>query len=389
MSEPSLYFYLPPGILKTDQLIGIFFNQGNEKFKKAEVKAGNVQIVLNNPTIVKDLWYWSTSDSQNTLTASSSTMEIKINNKSFKVNLDNLTIVSQTDDKLVKNELGPILLFKFKAGIFARKEDFEGGTVSIEKVTVLHNQKRVAYETACSKTLEVQQKFDELCKNGFQTLYDKYFEFDETRKMQRIDAYRAMEAEHMNMPVSKYLNPVTDEDMQKNLATQEARKQIQTFEPVSNDEDLEFLTKYPTKPNDVSPSTEEIQMFLKEIIPIFPVDVLNRTFCGIKETDPDLYTQRIFLFNVCHFLALYSVITGITFDYRMSVVEGSWRIEDRITGNEIKKETMTKANVFDNPYREAIVSSLKKAANDLKCKSSDNIVATIAEIQKYNPASSV
>jgi hypothetical protein len=109
-----------------------------------------------------------------------------------------------------------------------------------------------------------------------------------------------------------------------------------------------------------SPGTAEIRMCLEELELIFPLDVDRKLFCGISEDDPDIEAQKVFLFNVIHLLTLISEFTGMIYDVRITMADGWYRLEDRLTGMEIKRDTITSKTLMANPYRASVLACLKK-----------------------------
>ena len=121
-----------------------------------------------------------------------------------------------------------------------------------------------------------------------------------------------------------------------------------------------------------SPSQYEIRMFLSELPLIFPINVEKRTFCNIFADDPDPQCNKMLIFNTIHFLSLFSEFTGIIYQYRIEMGEGGWyKLEDRITGIEVKKEVNTK-NTILSPLRTAIMNCLKKIVFEFNLKAKDN-----------------
>lgn len=121
-----------------------------------------------------------------------------------------------------------------------------------------------------------------------------------------------------------------------------------------------------------SPSQDEIKMFLSELPLIFPIDVEKRLFCNISIDDPDIQASKMLLFNVIHFLSLFAEFTGIIYHYRIGMAEGGWyKLEDRITGVEVKRE-ITSKNVMMSPLRVAVMNCLKKIVFEFNLKTRDH-----------------
>ena len=382
MSDSTNYFfYLPPGILKTDQVLDMYYNQNLESFHSIQIIINDHSFPLNQPNLVKEILHWDASDYPDLFSNSSASLSVQIDQQPpINFNFDELTFVSQTEEKLSKDKLPHIILFRFKAGIFARKADYQSGTISIDKVNVLHNQKRLLYEQAIQKNADMNKHYETLCNENFLDLYQRFKAFDETRRNERIRIFNENQKKTENLSVSPFLDQSADDQFLPPPSSSNLQKNYR--EPFVI-EQLEESVTYPQKPYDRSPTAEEVGTFLKELGILFPVDQEERTFCGIKENDPDLQAQKMLCFNLCHYLVLYGAITGVTYDYRFSMCDGTWKIEERTTGNEIKKELMNKSAVFDNPYREAIFSCLKKLAEDLRLPKFDTLIATIEALNTY------
>ena len=375
---------MPPGVLKTNNILDIYYNQTVSEFKSISISINEKSFTLNPPNIQKEMLHWNACDYTEFFSNSSSEFSVQINeNNPILVNLDKLTFICQTEDKLSKDALPHILLFKFKAGIFAREEDYQTNSISIEKVNVLHNSKRIAFEQAMKQRNETNEKFESLRSKQFNELYEKFKFFDETRRNERIKLFNENVKKRENLPVSPFLNqsssPISTQ--QSRQSNEQSGKDI--VEPFIFDQNLETSVSFPLKPTDMSPTQNEVAIFLKELEPLFPIDLTKQTFCGIKENDTDLNAQKMLCFNLCHYLVLFGLISGETYDYRFSISDGYWMIEDRLTGNEIKRELMTKTNLFDNPYREAILSCFRKLSDDFNLPKFDSIVSTIKALNNY------
>ena len=386
MSQTTNYFfYLPPGVLKTNQLLDIYYNQTLSEFKNILIKINeNESFALNPPNIQKEMLHWNACDYPQFYEKSESIFTMQIDeNQPFIVNLDKLTFVSQSEEKLLKDSLPNIVLFRFKAGIFAREEDYQTNSISLEKVNVLHNSKRIAFEQAIKEKKERDDKFESLRTQQFNDLYEKFKFFDETRRNERIKLFNENQKKHVGYPVSPFLNQSTDpiSFQQNQQINDQTTKDI--VEPVIFEQNLETNVSFPLKPTDKSPTDKEVALFLKELVPLFPIDEQAQTFCGIKQNDPDLNAQKMLCFNLCHYLVLFAVISGQTYDYRFSISDGYWKIEDRITGSEIKRDLMTKANLFDNPYRDAIFSCLRKLCDDFNIPKCESLIAMIQSLNNY------
>lgn len=134
-----------------------------------------------------------------------------------------------------------------------------------------------------------------------------------------------------------------------------------------------------------SPSQDEIRMFLSELPIIFPIDVEKRTFCNISADDPDIQSNKMLLFNTIHFLALFAEFTGIIYQYRIGMADGGWyKLEDRITGVEVKRE-ITSKNVMLSPLKTAVINCLKKIVYEfnLKVKDTDDMISLLDAVLNF------
>ena len=132
------------------------------------------------------------------------------------------------------------------------------------------------------------------------------------------------------------------------------------------------------------PSSHEIKVLLQELCLIFPLDLENKTFCGVSFNDQDVRANKTILFNVVHFLTIFSEFTGIVYDYQISVADGMYKLEDRNTRIEAKRDINSK-NLNSGPYFEAIMKCLQKIMNEfhLKPKSDDMIDLLFEALQLY------
>lgn len=378
MSENSYFFYLPPGILKVEQIQRILFNPVQDfHFTGGSVEVNGEINKLNEPTIAKDLWHWNVYEYPVLSTTNSSKLSIEIQGlQKFDFDLDQLTLVAQTEEKIDRVALKNAIIFEFKSGYFVPKESFSK-KIAIDKVNVLHYQKRMAYETACEQNHINTQRFDELCHEGFDNFFEQFMQFDQKRSENRIQAYQEKMKSQQDFPVSPFLNPDAPypEDKTKAMPKQNEYPFILTECPANTQ------TSLPEQ--NLSPTTEEVKQFLIDMEPLFPADDDKLTFCGIRIDDPDMQAQRMFCFNLGHFLVLFGAFTGVTFDYRITMCEGMWKLEDRFTGAEVKKDTMNKSNPLDNPYRNALISCLNKLADELQVSKTGSIVKIIHNLEQY------
>ncbi|EAX97173.1 hypothetical protein TVAG_116910 [Trichomonas vaginalis G3] len=378
MSEQSYFFYLPPGILKVEQIQTLLFNPNPDiQFTGGTIEVNGVSNQLKEPTTSRGLWFWRVYDYPMLSTLNCSKLSIDLNGyQKFEYDLDELTFISQTEEKIRKENLSNSFIFEFKAGFFVKNGDATKKTISIDKLNILHYQKRMAYEKACEQNQTNTQRFEALCSEGFNEFFDQFTQFNEKRSRNRIITYEKKVKELEDYPVSPFLDPdakINDEVREKKAESTEKC----------------LLDNVPPKPDfvpnniDFTPSQADIKQFLADLNPLFQLEEDKQLFCNIKIDDPDIQSQKMFCFNLGHFLVLFSAFTGISFDYRISMFEGAWKIEDRFTGLEIKKDTITKANPIDNPYRNALISCLIKLCTELKIPKSSSVAKMIGDLQKY------
>jgi hypothetical protein len=216
----------------------------------------------------------------------------------------------------------------------------------------------------------------------FSDLYDAYQSNDTQRRASSADHYRRFQATVKDCPKQPeaYLNsqrsgPTTGHnslDLQPPASPSGSNPTFLSPEPVNPKPPPKPLK--PLTPRDQSvfprlengwnsPSTADICACLEELCLIFFWDVDKRTFCGIAEDDPDVEMQKVFLLNVIHFLTLFSEFTGALYDVRISMADGFYKLEDRVTGVEIKQDTIVRT-IPTSPYRAAVFGCLAKIAAD-------------------------
>ncbi|KAK8893741.1 hypothetical protein M9Y10_022170 [Tritrichomonas musculus] len=167
------------------------------------------------------------------------------------------------------------------------------------------------------------------------------------------------------------------------LQKQENQDNDQTTTNLPNQDKQHFFPESRQGPR--SPSQAEIKMFLSELPLIFPIDIEKRMFCNICADDNDVTSSKMLLFNVIHFLTLFAEFTGFIYHYRITMADGGWyKLEDRLTGIEVKREITTK-NVLTSPIRNAVVNCLKKIVYEfnLKTKDNDDIISLLDAVLNF------
>lgn len=131
----------------------------------------------------------------------------------------------------------------------------------------------------------------------------------------------------------------------------------------------------------LTPCNSEIKQVLIGLRDLFPLDVSKRTFCGICVDDTILISSKMLLFNILHFLTLFSEFTGVMYEYKITVGDSGWyNLIDRFNGQLVKRNINSR-NMFNNPYRLAVINCLKKIIQDFKLEpASFDIIALLDAI---------
>jgi len=378
-SEGTYFFYLPKGTFKARDIMSIL-GFCCDFPKKIVLEIENERFEMESDENGKELHFWNMRKYLPGKFSLNSIFTIEIESSDPIVfDLDEIVYVCQNEDKIDPIYAKNLLLFKFKAGYFARKQDYMNKPVSIEKPVFLPNSKKVSYENTCLQNKQLQSTFEDVYNNKFKTLFEQFQEFEKELIIQRRNSYKEYQKNTETTPLIH-----SNTQIERKLESKQM-PQIERIEPIEIESaPVQSVYTFPEKENSKTPSLQEIKQFLMDLNSLFPLDVQSKCFCDIWEEDPDISNQRVFLFNVIHFLIMFSCFTGIKYDYRITMSEGVWKFDDRITGIEVKRDTMNKSNVFDNPYRKAIYSCIKKCINELhlSCKGND-IVSMISSLQDY------
>ncbi|OHT12775.1 hypothetical protein TRFO_17228 [Tritrichomonas foetus] len=190
---------------------------------------------------------------------------------------------------------------------------------------------------------------------------------NENLQHSKIEYKNENDHERENYPSQSH-RPIYSSKIQRRMTSGAAdlRKRFGRVLPVNNARKTpEFFPPDRTGPR--APSKAEIKMFLEELTLIFPINLHAKTFCGVSVEENDSNCAKMLMFNIVHFLTLFSEFTGIVYDYRISIVDGWYKLEERLTGNEIKRDINSK-NIQSNPYREAVISCLQKILYEFQLK---------------------
>ena len=411
MSSQAYFFFLPPGCLTSFELLSIHVVSA-EEHTLAVRHDGNVYEV-EKAQRRGDETVWSVNDFSEFADLRASSFEVVLDGEVFHVSFDSLVLVS-VDEALSQSEAPrDVLLFRFVAGYFARACDFRMGKLVVNGVRVLRASRREAFQKAVVQCHQGIEQSDEAFDSKFSSVYERVRERDEERRrmaVERFEAYESSVAASPKMSTSYCAEvvladegkgslvpqlgftgnetPIRDTGRRTSLRTprMNSTKAVpanlaRSRSPVEMEPEPESM--FPLERSGWrAPSSAEIRVCLEELAQLFPIDEARKKFCNIKEDDQDLNAQKMFLFDVVHFMTLVAQFTGIVFDYRIKLVEGCYRFEERLTGNEVKRDLNGK-NIQTSPYRAAVFACLKKIVREFKLSvSSQTMVGHISAIMK-------
>jgi hypothetical protein len=251
--------------------------------------------------------------------------------------------------------------------------------------------KRESFRKACATYQEHMRAFNTAFESKWASHHDAFQKSESARRSLSVEHYHRYLESVQACPKTKEEYVIEKEEPAVLSKSGSSGSGVGSRRPSGGDPTLKPLIEPPeavlvfpkTRAGPKSPSIAEIRMCLEELAVIFFIDPDKRTFCGICEDDQDLEVQKMFLFNVIHFLTLFSEFTGMIYDVRFSLSEGWYRIDDRVTGLEIKRDTVTAKTVMANPYRSAVLACLKKIATEfhLEPKGQDFVPLLAAVLQ--------
>lgn len=388
-------FYLPRGTLTSSELISIhIFLKDPDPLAKLLIKVGDAVHEVQNSTVSDSQIIWDADNFVQFGDSSVSSFEIIFNDQVIPVSFDSLSLFSP-DDALSSAPEG-ILLFRFFAGFFARSCDFQMGTITLPPIRVLSPTRREAFEKACRQHEQLLSEFREAFDSKFSELYQQNNAMNEARRRSCTEKYEeyahvALQSPRMSesycfdgSPERSNSHSHIKELMSRASRSPSVKTLVKSLNSVCSIQQPTEVSAFPRlRDGWKSPSTPEIRMCLEELAVIFPVDEGKGMFCNISETDPDVNAQKMFLFDVTHFMTLFAQFTGIIFDYRITLVSGWYRFEERMTGNEVKRELHAK-NIMGNPYRSAIFSCLKKIVGEFHLQvTKQTMVSHISAIMSF------
>lgn len=420
MSRQGYFFYLPSGCLSSFDLLSIHFisSDADSSHTLSVRHDGNVY-EINKSSIHGCETIWSVDSFPDFADLRASRFEAILDDQVFAVSFDSLSLIAVADAWTTDTAPKDILIFHFVAGYFARSCDFRMGRISVPGVKSLRPGRREALQRACSKLHGDSIEFEDCFDSKFSEIYEHHRENEESRRnasSQKFDTYLTSVANTPVIPGNYCIDPRSSDtegvkirsppsqsclaesgstigDRGRRTSLRPSRtSSTKTISggsprgrPRAASDELPPIAPFPAERNGWrSPSTAEIKMCLAELVEIFPLDADKKMFCNISEEDPDVSAQRTFLFDVIHFMTLVAQFTGIVFDYRIKLVEGCYRFEERITGTEVRRDWNSK-NVHTNPYRAAVLSCLRKICHEFKLSvTAQSIIGHIAAIMKFH-----
>ena len=382
MNENTFFFYLPKGTFKFKDILSIIYIDSS--LDNILIQCNNETIEIQNSIKLKESSNWILSKYPQLNLLNGSKFLIEFKNQKEEFDLDEITFISQTEDKIEKEKFLNKFIFRFRAGFFIKKSDYNLNIIKIDKPIYLSQSKRISFENSCIQYNLLYNNYENLFNFKFKELFNKFEEYKKELFNQRELFYENYKESIKDSPILNLNNNNKIENIINN------NKIVESSEEPINIIHQEFINYeqfsiFPEKVNNKSPNNLQIKQFLIDLNNLFPLNINERLFCGINEKDSDLLNQKMFLFNLIHYLLMYSTFTGITFDYRITLIEGWYRIEERINGIEIKKELMNKSNIFDNPYRKSIINCLIKICIELNLNIKDNndIINMIYLLQEF------
>jgi hypothetical protein len=374
MTACTGYFYLPRGCFTSFELLSILYKCApTEPALSLTLKFNDQTIALTGGTNDNGLMTWSANNFSAFSDAHASDFRIIYGNSlDMPASFNQLRLIS-LDETFDPAELpSHIIIFRFSSGYYARSPDYRMHSLKVVNAKATNVAKRESYKKACTTYQEHMRAFNSAFSSKWAAHYANFQKSDATRRSLSVQHYRQYQQSVRTCPkANESYAADREETVVAKVGTAEGSSSLFMARMSSGDlpvkvaEAPDPVLVFPkTRAGPKSPSISEIRMCLEELAVIFFTDPDKRTFCGICEDDPDLEVQKMFLFNVLHFLTLFSEFTGMLFDVRISLSEGWYKLEDRVTGLEIKRDTMTAKTVVVNPYRSAVLACLKKIATE-------------------------
>jgi hypothetical protein len=355
------YFYLPPGTFTSFELFSIVYTSPTPVMLAVEFGDPPTTATFPAPSVESGALLWSTDDVGLFTDARTRTFTAILDSARIDVDLDRLVLVSVEGVP----ECPPnTLLLCFLVGYFVRESDSGIRPVKLTNVKRLTAAKRESFQKACESYRSALADFEAAFETTFAPIYERQLSNDALRRRLNVDQFAAYQESVRGTP--KFGESPRDRPPPPS--------RIRTMVSPRSKSAKVVRPPLPVIPLDIqpapsifpparlgwrAPSAAEIQMCLAELSLIFPRCVERRTFCDISEDDPDPEVQKTFLFNVIHLLVLFSELTGMVYDVRIALTDGWFRMEDRMTGLEIKRE-ITSKTALSNPYRAAALACLRK-----------------------------
>jgi hypothetical protein len=282
------------------------------------------------------------------------------------VNLDHLVLIA-VDDSF--NPAFEVLLFRFLTGWFARSCDKVPSSVRLSPPRPLSAQRRESIQKACEAFRETFPSFDSASSGAFAPRFEMQESVDRVRREINVKQFeQCRERTKGTPPFGGFPHPDQSPEPEEKSGALLLRpplpKKASGERKWPSLEESGCAIVPPERDGWQAPSCVEIRMCLAELALIFPWDLGTRIFCGIGEDDPDPDTQRAFLFNVVRLLVLVAEFTGTIYDVRISMADGWYRLEDRLTGAEITRDAITAKTIQSNPYRLTVLACLRKVVSE-------------------------
>jgi hypothetical protein len=352
----ELYFYLPPGSFTSFDIVSFHFQPtvpSDDISLAVEFDGGSGEFPA--PTTSGGFFDWLADGLPAFSDAHISRFAARLHpDAPLQFDLDSLVLVSVD----LPSDVTDILILRFLAGYFARAEDHPAASLRLTNLPTVSRLKRVALQKVCQVYRESRVAFSDALETRFASLYARHQSYDAARREQNARQYERFREASRNSSIAE---PGTSEP--KTMPSRPPPPST-TWRSVNGVVDVQppsLPSVFPQIPKGWrTPSTAQIRMCLEELGLMFSWDVERRTFCGIAEDDADPDAQRQFLFNVIHLLTLFGEFTGMIYDVRISMCDGWYQLQDRMSGSEIKMDPITTKTVLAHPYRAAVLDCLKK-----------------------------
>lgn len=393
MSESSVIdFYLPPGLLCSSHLLGIICCLDS---KNSSSQSLNISVESQNYSIQSEAMVFNHLEKKFYTHVwhlleplpSSNIIILKHGSDQIAFNFDEMipiSLSSQLDHSFLTNFMKSFV-FQFQFGYFGLKKDFPIVKISPSLSSIIPKKSILDYKKSCHSVIRLSEEMSRSYKSNFQLLFDEFKQQHQKVVQKRKDFYEKQQQWTFPTMNPIYIddrfdqnNIVDDSDqsllfdyithrpraktftaktmISKPVIQRSHSQHFNNFQKTLDDHDSKNPNLHIIETDDnfinskwPSPNKEQIKVFLKEICEVFPITKNRTVFCGCLNGD------SMFTFNVLHFLVTFSQITGTTYDYRIRMKNGQWRIQDRCTGKEIPSSN----------FQNVIHHCLDKILNDM------------------------